>query len=101
MVTHGNPEYLRFHFFASFLRLLHDGGINEYEDPDRPLPRGHVQVMTIHHAKGLEFPVVVVGSLSTQLASPKRIDRDLAPFYGRPPFEPEGRITFFDRMRLH
>ena len=101
VVTHGNRESLRFHFFASFLRLLHDGGINEYEDPDRPFPRGHVQVMTIHQAKGLEFPVVVVGSLSTQLASPKRIDRDLAPFYGRPPFEPEGRITFFDRMRLH
>ena len=101
VVTHGNREYLRFHFFASFLRLLHDGGINEYEDPDRPFPRGHVQVMTIHQAKGLEFPVVVVGSLSTQLASPKRIDRDLGPFYGRPPFEPESRITLFDRMRLH
>ena len=101
VVTHGNRESLRFHFFASFLRLLHDGGINEYEDPDRPFPRGHVQVMTIHQAKGLEFPVVVVGSLSTRLASPKRIDRDLGPFYGRPPFEPESRITLFDRMRLH
>ena len=59
------------------MRLLHDSGINEYEDPDRPFPQGHVQVMTIHQAKGLEFPVVVVGSLSTRLASLKRIDRDL------------------------
>ncbi len=101
VLTHRNREYIRFHFFASFLRLLHDGGINEYEDPDRPFPRGHVQVMTIHQAKGLEFPVVVVGSLSTQLASPKRIDRDLGPFYRRPPFEPENRVTHFDRMRLH
>ena len=101
VVTHGNRESIRFHFFASFMRLLHDGGINEYEDPDRPFPRGHVQVMTIHQAKGLEFPVVVVGSLSTRLASPKRIDRDLGPFYHRPPFEPESRITLFDRMRLH
>jgi DNA helicase-2/ATP-dependent DNA helicase PcrA len=57
--------------------------------------------MTIHQAKGLEFPVVVVGSLATQLSSPKQIDRDLAPFYHRPPFEPENRITLFDRMRLH
>ena len=57
--------------------------------------------MTIHQAKGLEFPVVVVGSLSTQLSSPKQIDRDLGPFYHRPPFEPENRITHFDRMRLH
>jgi len=101
VVTHKNREFLRFHFFNSFVRLLHDGGINEYEDPDQPFPKGHVQVMTIHQAKGLEFPVVVVGSLSTQLSSPKQIDRDLAPFYHRPPFEPENRITLFDRMRLH
>jgi DNA helicase II / ATP-dependent DNA helicase PcrA len=60
-----------------------------------------VQVMTIHQAKGLEFPVVVVGSLSTQLSSPKQIDRDLGPFYHRAPFEPSDRITLFDRMRLH
>lgn len=101
VVTHRNREFLRFHFFNSFLRLLHDGGINEYEDPDKPFPKGHVQVMTIHQAKGLEFPVVVVGSLSTQLSSPKQIDRDLGPYYHRPPFEPEARITLFDRMRLH
>ena len=101
VVTHGNREFLRLHFFNSFLRLLHDGGINEYEDPDQPFPKGHVQVMTIHQSKGLEFPVVVVGSLGTQLSTPKRIDRDLGPFYHRPPFEPEDRITLFDRMRLH
>jgi len=101
VVTHRNREFLRLHFFNSFLRLLHDGGISEYEDPDQPFPKGHVQVMTIHQAKGLEFPVVVVGSLSTQLSSPKQIDRDLGPFYHRPAFEPEGRITLFDRMRLH
>ena len=101
VVTHRNREFLRFHLFNSFLRLLHDGGINEYEDPKQPFPKGHVQVMTIHQAKGLEFPVVVVGSLSTQLASPKQIDRDLGAFYHRPPFEPESRITLFDRMRLH
>jgi len=101
VVTHRNREFLRLHFFNSFLRLLHDGGINEYEDPDRPFPKGHVQVMTIHQAKGLEFPVVVVGSLSTQLASQKQINRDLGPYYHRPLFEPENRITPFDRMRLH
>ena len=77
VITYGYRESIRFHFFNSFMRLLHDSGINEYEDPDRPFPQGHVQVMTIHQAKGLEFPVVVVGSLSTRLASLKRIDRDL------------------------
>jgi len=101
VVTHRNREFLRFHLFNSFLRLLYDGGINEYEDPDSPFPKGHVQVMTIHQAKGLEFPVVVVGSLATQLSSPKQIDGALGPFYHRPPFEPADRITLFDRMRLH
>jgi DNA helicase-2/ATP-dependent DNA helicase PcrA len=101
VITARNRESLRLHFFNSFLRLLYEGGINEYEDPNRPLPKGYVQVMTIHQAKGLEFPVVVVGSLDKNLSSQKQIDRVLGPFYHRPPFEPEDRITGFDRMRLH
>jgi DNA helicase-2/ATP-dependent DNA helicase PcrA len=101
VVTYRNREFLRFHLFNSFFRLLYDGGINEYEDPDQPFPKGYVQIMTIHQAKGLEFPVVVVGSLSTQLSSSKQIDRDLGPYYQRERFEPEDRITLFDRMRLH
>ena len=101
VVTHANREFLRFHFFNSFLRLLHEGGINDYEDPDQPLPVGFVQVMTIHQAKGLEFPVTIVGSLDAQLSTAKQVDRDLSRFYHRPPFEPESRITGFDRMRMH
>jgi len=101
VITAKNRVPLRLHFFHSFLRLLFEGGINEYEDPDIPFPKGHIQVMTIHQAKGLEFPVVIVGSLSVQLSSPKGVDRVLGPFYQRPPFEPENKITGFDRMRLH
>ena len=101
VVTYRNRLSLRLHLFNSFVRLLYDGGINEYEDPDQPFPKGYVQVMTIHQAKGLEFPVVVVGSLDKQLSTSKQIDRDLQPYYHRPPFEPESRITLFDRMRLH
>jgi len=100
-VTHRNREWVRIQLFNSFLRLLHEGGINEYEDPEQPFPKGHVQVMTIHQAKGLEFPVVAVGSLDKQLSSPKGIDHDLQPFYQRAAYEPENRITEFDRMRLH
>jgi DNA helicase-2/ATP-dependent DNA helicase PcrA len=101
VITHRNRDLIRFHFFNSFLRLLYEGGINEYEDPDQPFPRGHVQIMTIHQAKGLEFPVVIVGSLDSQLSTLKQIDRDLGPFCNRRPFEPVERITLFDRMRLH
>lgn len=101
IITHRNRNLIRLHFFNSFLRLLYEGGINEYEDPDQPFPHGHVQIMTIHQAKGLEFPVVVVGSLDIQIRTSKQVDRDLGPFYHRRPFEPEDRITLFDRMRLH
>jgi len=101
VISHRNREPLRLHFFNSFLRLLYIGGINEYEDPDQPFPKGYVQIMTIHQAKGLEFPVVIVGSLDRRLSSPKDVDRHLAPFYHREPFEPQSRITTFDRMRLH
>ena len=101
IVSYRNRDFLRRHFFISFLRILYIGGINEYEDPDQPFPKGYVQVMTIHQAKGLEFPVVIVDSLDKQLSSPKDVDRHLSPFYHREPFEPENRITGFDRMRLH
>jgi DNA helicase-2/ATP-dependent DNA helicase PcrA len=101
VITYANREPLRFDLFNSFLRLLHEGGINEYEDPNQLFPKGYVQVMTIHQSKGLEFPVVVVGSLDAQISSSKGIDRDLQPFYHRLRFEPESRITAFDRMRLH
>src|SRR5207249_6092034 len=50
VVTLRNSEYLRFHLFNSFFRLLHDGGINEYEDEDHHFPQGYVQVMTSHPA---------------------------------------------------
>ena len=100
VLTFNNRVPLRMHFFNSFLRLLYEGGINDYEDPDQPIPNGYVQVMTIHQAKGLEFSVVVV-SVEKTLPVGKQVDRDLSPFCHRPPFEPENRITAFDRMRLH
>lgn len=88
-------------FFNSFLRFLYDGGVNEFEDPDLPFPSGYVQMMTIHQAKGLEFPVVIVGSLDKRLSSRKQVDLDLQSYYHRPLYEPMDRITGFDRMRLH
>ena len=39
VVTYGNRDILRLHLFNSFLRLLHEGGINEYEDPEQPFPK--------------------------------------------------------------
>lgn len=101
VITSKNLTALRLSLFASFIRLLIDGGINEYEDADQPFPRGHVQIMTIHQSKGLEFPVVAVGSLASSMGSGKEHDQKLGPLYKRPLFEPSNRITGFDRMRKH
>src|ERR1035437_2496201 len=101
VITARNRVPLKFHFFSSFLRLLYEGGKNEYEDPDEPFPKGHVQIMTVHQSKGLEFPITVVNSLATQLSSKKAVDVALSPYYHRHSFESGKQITEFDRMRLH
>jgi DNA helicase-2/ATP-dependent DNA helicase PcrA len=101
LVTARNKDWINKKLFVSFIKLLLDNGIDDYEDPYNPIPQGYVQVMTVHQSKGLEFPVVVVGSLSVSKRTAKQIDRDLAPFYHRVPFEPEDRITLFDTMRQY
>lgn len=60
-----HPTYLKKNvqdLFNHYLRYLEDGGITEFEDADDSTPQGAVAFMTIHQAKGLEFPVTVVSS---------------------------------------
>jgi DNA helicase-2/ATP-dependent DNA helicase PcrA len=90
-------------FFNRFLRFLIDGGIEEYEDFEELAPAGCVSFMTIHQSKGLEFPIVLVGSLE---ASPRKQydDIDVAlqtRYYHKPPFEPLDRTKYFDFWRLY
>lgn len=101
LVTERNREWIHRKLFSSFFKLLLDNGIDDYEDPYNPIPRGYVQVMTIHQAKGLEFTAVAVGSLANTGRSAKRIDRDLESFYHRVLFEPEEKISTFDFMRQY
>ena len=90
-------------FFNIYLKFLYIDGIGEYEDESEAAPRGCVSFLTIHQSKGLEFPVVVVGSLGNV---PRR-NRDplmLAAesrFFHRPPFEPLSDIRYFDFWRLY
>ena len=100
-VTLETYQKIRFDFFHVFLRLLKGGGRNEYEDAEQPFPTGHVQILTIHQAKGLEFPVVVVGSLDNNQRGAQRVDRMLESLYKRKKFEEEKRIQGFDMMRLY
>lgn len=99
LITGRNKVALKYKLFNSFFNLLLNTGQNEYEDENNPIPKGYVQIMTIHQSKGLEFPVVVVGSLDKQYSAQKDIDRRLSPFYQRDEFEPEARITQFDWAR--
>lgn len=85
-----------------FLRFLWDGGIDEYEDEAEYAPSGCVSLMTIHQSKGLEFPIVIVGSMD---AVPRRqqsmVDDMLeAEFGDGEPFEPLDRVKTFDFWRL-
>lgn len=50
--------------FLQYIQTLRDVGVREGEAPVEA--RGSVQLMTIHKAKGLEFPVVVLADASHQ-----------------------------------
>ena len=63
-------------------------------------PKGRVCVTTIHQAKGLEWPVVAVGSLDG-FGGDDEVGFDLESYFPRQTFEPPERIPHFDRMRQH
>jgi DNA helicase II / ATP-dependent DNA helicase PcrA len=101
-----NPKYLDSNLrglFNQFLKFLKDGGIDEYEDASEYAPSGHVSFLTIHQSKGLEFPVVMVGSLGS---SPRKQYKDLDEvleqgYLHRESFEPLESTKYFDFWRLY
>jgi len=101
VITPKNLEFCIKHLFNIFFHFLKQGGINEYEDEEQYAPSGCVSFLTIHQAKGLEFPIVCVGSLHT---SPRRdyneFDVLLQDFYRKQPYEPLEKIKYFDFRRL-
>lgn len=90
-------------FFNQFVRYLMQGGIDEYEDDSEYAPSGCVSFLTIHQSKGLEFPIVIVGSLeSTPRKQYTEIDVLLQNnFYQKPPFEPIEKTKAYDFYRLY
>ena len=89
--------------FNQFLRFLQDGGIGEYEDESEYAPKGCISFLTIHQSKGLEFPVVVCGSLE---AVPRKQYGELdvlleeGGYLSKERFEPLDHIKNFDFWRL-
>jgi len=100
IITAKNKGLMAARFFNSYLRFLVLNGLNEYEDPYDIFPSSKVQVMTIHQAKGLEFPVVFVAGLEKRNPPRDNADMLLGPYYHRKEFEPYERINDFDQMRL-
>ncbi|MBR2743650.1 MAG: ATP-dependent helicase [Clostridia bacterium] len=102
-VTEQNKTAMPEELFNIYLRFMIDEGIGEYEDESEYAPSGCVSFMTVHQAKGLEFPAVVACSLSGR---PRQsIDNLLysaeSRFFHRRPFEPLSDIRFFDFYRLY
>lgn len=89
--------------FNQYLRLLFEGGITEYEDDSEYAPSGCVSFLTIHQSKGMEFPIVIVDSLSNV---PRKNSNYLMQmieerYFKRPTFEPHDATKFFDFWRLY
>lgn len=101
-----HPEFLEKNIrdlFNQFMRFLVDGGIGEYEDEAEYAPKGCVSFLTIHQSKGLEFPVVVCGSLE---AVPRKqysaldVQLEDGGYLSKERFEPLDHIKNFDFWRL-
>ncbi len=75
-----------FYPFMEYLKLVRKRGL----DPFLPPVEDSVRVMTIHQAKGLEFPVVVLGAaMDGRLPSMRRKDPYEIPIHLRASGEPE------------
>lgn len=102
VITRNNFDKMTTRLFNTYFKFLEDGGINEYEDESEYAPSGCVSFLTIHQSKGLEFPIVVVGSQSS--VPRKQYDEDIeniiTSYSGRENFEPLDDIKMFDFWRL-
>jgi DNA helicase-2/ATP-dependent DNA helicase PcrA len=93
-----NDQFLRV-FFSSYLYALFRRGESEYEDAQDPFPRGRIPFLTIHQAKGLEFPIVVLGNPGKQNRGPQKVEQMVHPLLDREG-EPLDRMAEFDIMRM-
>lgn len=94
-----SEDKFRHSLFSSYTYALYRLGESEYEDVDDPFPKGRISFLTIHQSKGLEFPVVVLGSVDKRERAvdiKESIVRELLEKEG----EPLDKIPKFDNMRM-
>jgi len=87
-------------FFSSFTYALYRRGESEYEDSDVPFPKGRISCLTIHQSKGLEFPVVVLGSCDRREREADIKEVIVRGIKDTREGEPLDRISRFDNMRM-
>lgn len=75
-----DPRFLN-QFYNMFVSYLIEAGISDEEDEEVIVPQGYLPIMTIHQAKGLEFPFVVVGQLGNKgpVGTAQILEQELAP----------------------
>ena len=86
-------------FFGSFNYALFRRSESEFEDAQDPFPKGRVPFLTIHQAKGLEFPVVVMGSIFKTERNDNFIEETIRKLTGKEG-EPIEKISRFDILRM-
>ena len=93
-------NYLQRLFFSQYLYALFRLGESEFENKEDIFPRGRIPFLTIHQAKGLEFPVVVLANPRRDSKEPQRNEVLVRPFLERTDSEPLDRSPIFDGMRM-
>ncbi len=68
-----NNTIFKSNFFLNYLPFLLQCKINEYEDSENLILDGHISFLTFHQSKGLEFPIVFLGSLDS---TPKKYEKN-------------------------
>ncbi len=101
IIDNENIKRVISYFFTMHLKYLKQSGVDEYEDLKEFAPKGAVSFLTIHQSKGLEFPIVVVGSLESTPEVENDFESQLEKAFKWDDFEPEQRIKDFDFWRLY
>jgi superfamily I DNA/RNA helicase len=94
-------------FYYVLISYLNSVDLDDPEDPFDQIPAGHVQVMTTHQAKGLEFPIVCVGDLDSDPRSSRGANTTqwledlLAPYSGLDPIGTQEERAARDTIRRY
>lgn len=90
------------YFFNVYLKNLYHKKIDEYENKEE-FPLGAIPFLTFHQAKGLEFPIVIVGSLDSTPAFKEKTEEDVLSELLRldDNFEPRDKKSEFDFWRIY